>query len=247
MLPIPDRRAPGSGWGPRAECGPPTPLLKEMLAFAYNVRDYQFVGAPGWVASTRYDVVLTPDRAESALGTDPALAATLGSEGRNQQRLRAVLLDRVGLVLRAETRELPIYALVQARNGAKLSVHPADGPRGVSLGQNGRGHLVAVDMSIKMLADRFLSFEMGRPVVDETGLSGEYDFKLDWSPDLDVPAGQPAEVPGNPSQAEAPIKGASQDESIFTALTRQLGLRLESKKGPVQVYVVEKIERPTEN
>jgi uncharacterized protein (TIGR03435 family) len=64
-----------------------------------------------------------------------------------------------------------------------------------------------------------------------------YDFNLEWSPDLDMRAGQPAELADNPSQ----------DESIFTALTGQLGLRLESKRGPVQVYVVEKIERPTEN
>ena len=98
--------------------------------------------------------------------------------------------------------------------------------------QEGHGHLVAVDISIKTLADRFLSFEMGRPVVDETGLRGQYDFKLDWNPDLDTP-----DVPDNPSQ----------EESIFSAITTQLGLRLESKKGPVQVYVVEKIERPTEN
>jgi uncharacterized protein (TIGR03435 family) len=72
----------------------------------------------------------------------------------------------------------------------------------------------------------FLLNDLGRPVNDETSLRGQYDFKLDWAPDLDASATGP---------------------SIFTALTDQLGLRLESKKGQVQVYVIEKIERPGEN
>ncbi len=76
-----------------------------------------------------------------------------------------------------------------------------------------------------MLAKQ-LSGELRRPVHDETGLTGQYDFKLEWAPDLDASATGP---------------------SIFTALTDQLGLRLESKKGPVQVYVIEKIEHPSEN
>jgi len=194
------------------------------------------VDAPKWVESSRYDIVLTPAEKEAALGSDPTPAAALESRSRNQQRLQAVMRDRFGLVLRAGTRELPIYALVQARDGAKLSVHPASAPQSLSLRQQGHGHLIASGIPLRILADS-LSFEMGRPVVDETGLSGQYDFKLDWSPDLDASVGQPAEVPGN----------SSQDESIFTALTRQLGLRLESKKVPVQIYVVEKIERPTEN
>ena len=217
--------------GPQGGMRTTNTSVMEMLAFAWNVRDYQFVDAPKWVASSRYDVVLTPAENEVALGSDPAPAATLGSQGRNQQRLQAVMRDRFGLVLRAETRDLPIYALVQARDGSKLSVHPATAPQAVSMQQTGHGHLVTSDISLPVLAN-FLSFEMARPVVDETGLRGLYDFKLDWNPDLDMP-----EVQGNPSP----------DESIFTALTSQLGLRLESKRGPVQVYVVEKIERPTEN
>lgn len=88
-----------------------------------------------------------------------------------------------------------------------------------------------------MLTNNFLSFYLGRPVIDETGLTGSYDFKLQWNPEQDQLAASPQPELNDPSAAP----------SIFAALTDQLGLRLESKKGPVVVYVIEKVERPSEN
>jgi uncharacterized protein (TIGR03435 family) len=179
----------------------------DLLKLAYQVQDYQIVGAPGWASSEHYDIILTPSTPDIAeIRTFNATEAA--RRNRNWQRLQAVLRDRFGLVLRAETHELPVYALIQARNGVRLS--RADGQQSNFIGQ-GPGRLTATAEPIGRLV-AFLSGVLGRPVNDETGLGGQYDFKLEWAPDLDASATGP---------------------SIFTALTDELGLRLESKKGPV--------------
>ena len=221
------RSAPRSDNGWTWEAGPQGGLktthttVLGLLKLAYQVQDYQIIGAPGWTSSERYDITLTPTTPDIAeLQTFNATEAA--RRNRNWQRLQAVLRDRFGLVLRAETHELPVYALLQARNGVRLS--RADG-KGSSFRVSGPGNLTATAQLIGRLAT-FLSGELGRPVNDETGLDGQYDFKLEWTPDSDTSGTGP---------------------SIFTALTDQLGLRLESKKGPVQVYVIEKVERPSEN
>jgi uncharacterized protein (TIGR03435 family) len=217
--------------GPQGGLRTTNTSVMQLLTFAYGVRDYQFSGAPGWVSSDHYDIVLTPDKAEAPLGPDPALNIAVAAQSRNKQRLQAVLRDRFGLVLRAETREQPIYRLTQAKSGAKLTVHPEDGPGHYLRAPERPGHLEAVGIPIKTLADN-LSSTLGRPVTDESGLTGQYDFRLDWTPDL-------GSSPDHPDDTTGP--------SIFTALTAQLGLRLESAKGPAQVYVIEKIEHPSEN
>jgi bla regulator protein blaR1 len=205
--------------------------VMSLLTFAYGVRDYQFSGAPGWVSSTNYDVVFTPDKAETALGPDPALRSAKAVQSRNQQRLQAVLRDRFGLVLRAETHELPIFLLTQAKSGAKLTVHPADDSRRyLRTTDSGHRQMDAVGVTMKQLADT-LSNIVGRPVNDGSDLTGQYDFKFDWTPD-------PGASPDHPDDT---------GPSIFSALTDQLGLSLKSTKGPVQVYVIEKIEHPSEN
>jgi uncharacterized protein (TIGR03435 family) len=200
-----------------------------LLQVAYDVQNYQIIGAPGWASSDHFDVTFTPDKPEAVSGPGTSMKEGQASAIRNQQRLQAVLRDRFGLVLRAETRELPIYSLSQAKGGNKLSPR-ADANPGPTM-QMGRGHVTGTAVTLDMLTKQ-LSAVLGRPVTDETGLTGQYDFKLDWTPD-------PGPSDGSNNTALGP--------SIFTALTDQLGLRLESKKGPVQVYVIEKIERPTEN
>jgi uncharacterized protein (TIGR03435 family) len=114
-----------------------------------------------------------------------------------------------------------------AKGGHKLSPPTVENhgvflqARGTQLTASGPG------ATMKMLADQ-LSITLGHPVSNETGLDGLYNFKLEWAPD-------------------PPAVSATDGPSIFTALTEQLGLRLESKKGPVPVYVIEKIEKPGEN
>jgi uncharacterized protein (TIGR03435 family) len=207
-----------------------------MLTFAYGVRDYQFVGAPGWTSSDHFDVTFTPDKTEIALTLGSTATQLDSVMSRQKQRTQAVLRDRFGLILRAETRELPIYALIVAKGGHKLSP-PAVENHGVFLQNNGGTQLIASGPGapMKMLTDQ-LSVIVGRPVSNETGLDGLYNFKLEWTRDL----------PAQPPSPDGPVN-ATGGPSIFTALTEQLGLRLESRRGPVPVYVIEKIEKPGEN
>jgi uncharacterized protein (TIGR03435 family) len=139
------------------------------------------------------------------------------------------LKDRFQLVIRWETRQLPVYALTIAKGGLKMKPVPA-GPT-VLQGNHGRltGQAVTIDQARRVLTD-----VLGRPVVDEAGLTGSFDFKLEWTP----------EASPSPDPSQAP---PSAGESIFTAIREQLGLNVESKKGPVETIVIEKAEKPSEN
>ncbi|HVY94128.1 MAG TPA: TIGR03435 family protein, partial [Bryobacteraceae bacterium] len=129
----------------------------------------------------------------------------------------------------------PIYALTRAKGGIKMTPH-VEGSGGPSLQMRVRGQVEALGVDMQMLTLPLLSQQLGRPVKDETGLTGQYDFKLTWTPDAVF-------SPDAPPGVAAPESAGS----LVTALTDQLGLKLESKKGPVQVYVIEKIEQPKEN
>jgi uncharacterized protein (TIGR03435 family) len=144
------------------------------------------------------------------------------------EMLASVLAERFKLAVHRETKELTIYALVVAKNGPKLKkVDPGEDDT-----TSRRGHLTATRVSMSGLA-RFLAgpnVRLGRPVVDKTGLDGVFDFNLDWSPE------------------GSQEKAADALPSIFIALQEQLGLKLDAQKGPVEVLVVDHVEKiPTEN
>ena len=220
---------PGAGGGLSAR----NVTAMQLLTFAYKVRDYQIAGAPGWMTTERFDMTFTPDKTEARPRPGAAPKAIESFISRNQQRMQAVFRDRFALVLRAETHELPIYALVPSKGGMKLTP-TANAARGPSL-QGGPGRLTGTAATLRLLADD-LSMVLGRPVTDETATDDrQYDFKLEYAPEM---AAQ-----GPPEGAQPQTDGPS----IFTALTEQLGLRLEPRKGPVPVYVIEKVEKPSEN
>ena len=231
-----------SGFGPGAQGGlrARNNTTMQMLTFAFDARDYQFVGAPNWAQTERFEVNLTPDRTEIIPDATTGLTQIQGWFNRNRQRMQAVLRDRFGLVLRAETRELPCGVLTIAKGGHKLA-SPADPNRGPSFNINNGRQIRATSATMKMLADS-LSQLLGRYVRDETGLEGQYDFKMEWTPDSTVPLPAPVQRPDEQVSAGDPGR-----ISIFTALIQQLGLRVDSKRGPVPVFVIEKIEKPTEN
>jgi uncharacterized protein (TIGR03435 family) len=232
------KAAPGqmnSGFGPGAHGGlrARNDSVMQLLTFAYDAREYQFVGAPDWTQTERFEIELTPDKSEIVVGRDTTVAELDGWLQRNRQRMQAVLRDRFGLVLRAETREHPLYALTVAKGGPKLAA-PADPKSGVSFNINNGRQITARSASMEMLA-RSLAQLLGRYVRDETGLDGTYDFKMEFEPVNAAP-------PAGPETVNEPVR-----PSIFAALAEQLGLRLESKKGPVPVFLIEKIEKPAEN
>jgi uncharacterized protein (TIGR03435 family) len=192
--------------------------LWKALGFAYGIgedKDYAITG-PDWLKTERYDIV----------GKIPA-GATFE---QMRKMLQATLSDRFKLELHHETKQMPIYALVIAREGLKIK-ETEMGHGGFSFG---RGHIEAKSGALAAFADR-LSQMVDRPVIDYTNTAGVFNFTLDWSPDV------PMTAPGDDSSN-------STGPSIFTAIQQQLGLRLEARRGPVEVLVVDRGERvPIEN
>jgi uncharacterized protein (TIGR03435 family) len=181
--------------------------LNDLIRMGWRVRDFQIIGGPAWVNSKGFDV--------EAKGDHSATDAQLG------QMVQSLLADRFKLALHRETRQLPVYALVVAKNGPKISEGTAARP-GMT---GGPGQLDAQKISMLILTQT-LGRQLDHPVLDRTGLPGRYDFKLEWSPDESNPAAGP---------------------SIFTAVQEQLGLKLETQTGPVEILVIDHAEKPSEN
>ncbi len=223
------------GPGPQGGMRTSNTTLQMLIAFVYNVQDYQIVDAPAWVKSEAFDVSFTPDRPEAMPGPGTKVGEVETYIGRQRLRLKAVLRDRFGLVLREETRQLPVYVLVVAKGGHKLKT-PDEGKKGPSMSTNQeRGIMTGYGINMGLLTGALARY-LKRPVTDETGFMTPFDMTLEFKPDA-VATGQKDDA------LAADLEGAS----IFTALQEQLGLKLESKKGPVTVYVVEKAEHPGEN
>jgi uncharacterized protein (TIGR03435 family) len=223
--------------------------VKSLIERAYGVSDYQLFNAPPWISSDTFDIDAKVE--DSLADTMQKLSP---AERTNQIKLifQSLLADRFGLKITHETKDLPIYALVVAKNGPKLT--PTKLPplgSGTAAQQSQRGtdvtgkgpesKAVAVGVTItQLVAILARAPELaGRVVLDETGIKGEYDFTLDWTRD-DLSVNEDSSSPS------APAKGAS-SPSLFTALQQQLGLKLESKKGPVDTIVIDHVERPSEN
>lgn len=220
--------------------------LKMLLTMAYDVREFQISGGPAWINTDRYDIVA---KAERSAGADnpPGDPRTMTDEQRKtvgdqmRERLRALLADRFQLTLRRETKEQSVYALVVAKSGSKLQesqTKEGAGPHGML--RMGRGEFSGQGVQLQGLT-MVLSNQLGRPVIDRTGLKGNFDFKLTWTPDPGQPASLPATGP------DAPPPPDPNGPSIFTAVQEQLGLRLESQKGPVEMLVIDRVEKPSEN
>ena len=191
-------RRPGGG----IECLNVT--LREMILFAWDIRPHQLTGGPSWIDKDRYDVLAKPDRNDNPTGAKRGF----NEDFRDLRlRMRSLLADRFQLVLHTETREVPIYALLVAKGGPHLRKSTSDG-----LGiHNRNGFVECTKVTMKEFAERSLTYRMGRTVVDETGLSGEFDFELKFVEDQALAAD-------------------TSGPDFLTALQQQLGLKLESPK-----------------
>jgi len=215
---------------------------KLLIQQAYGIKDFQITGGPGWIGSDRYDISAKPE--------GPA------NQDQLKLMLQSLLEDRFQLKMHPETKEMPVYALVVAKDGPKLKEVNEPAPDSVETGgrgnpggrggrqglmRMGRGQLSGQAVGLDMLVTQ-LSNILGRAVIDKTGLKGKYDLTLEWAPD---------ESQGMMFRGGPPDAGATSPDtagpSIFTALQEQLGLRLESQKGAVQIFVVDRVEKPSEN
>jgi len=231
--------------------------LRVLITFAYRVRDFQISGGPGWIATDRWDVEARAEEGSIPVPTGPPDPNTPDAIGI---RLQTLLEQRFQLKTHRETKELPIYELSTAKGGSKMKLSedqtpfrppergapppPAPQPGGAMPRYSmrmGRGSLQASAVEMPFFV-QVLSQQLGRNVTDTTGLKGLYDIKLDWTPDP-PPSGALAGA-GGPEVAP-PID--PNGPSIFTAIQEQLGLKLESTKGPVDVIVIDSVQKPSEN
>jgi uncharacterized protein (TIGR03435 family) len=207
--------------------------VKGLIEMAYDVRDFQILGGPGWTDSQFFDVVAKTLPAAS----DSAAAGPANSIVETRLRLQALLLERFQLQLRRESRDLPEYILAVGKNGAKMKPSQAASAAGINAAC---GQMTGTNTTMANLAYK-LSRTLDRPVVDQTNLSGNYNFVLNWTPDTG---------PCSPSTSasSAPAATISGDgPSLFTALQDQLGLQLKSVKGPVETLVIDHVEPPSAN
>jgi uncharacterized protein (TIGR03435 family) len=215
--------------------------LKVLISYAYGVQGFEISGGPGWMSTDRYDIAAKTD------------AAVLDMNGYKSM-LQALLVDRFKLGVHRETKDVPIFALVPAKSGPKLT--PADASGCVAMGPNappppprapsdpaptacgtfftGPNTLDGKSMSMSGLANT-LSIMVGRPVIDKTGIPGIFDIHMEFAPG------------GTNLPAQSTDPDSSGLPSIFTAIQQQLGLRLESQKGPGQVLVIDHVEKPDAN
>jgi uncharacterized protein (TIGR03435 family) len=199
----------------------------------FSASDDQITGLPGWAKTERFDV--------EAKVVDPDLKVLekLTKEQRGLMLL-AVLKDRFKLVAHLETREQPLYSLVVAKGGSKLTkakdgdtyagglMGPDGKPRGGGSMNTRRGAITAQGVPLIDLTAE-LTQRLDRTVVDKTGLTGNFDFHLEWTPD------------------DSAVESTAAAPPLFTALQEQLGLKLEPGRGPVPVLVLDHIEEPTAN
>ncbi len=222
--------------------------LKILIAFAYRLQQFQVSGGPRWIESDRFDV---EGKAEDPRA-DPEQLRLM---------LRSLFEDRFKLKVHRETKPSAVYALVVGKGGPKIKLSPdqspenVDGPSPPGAGPNhgairiGAGNLVGNAVTLSWFAT-MLSQRIDRLIVDRTNLAGRFDIRLQWTP-------SPGENPFDPGGNKLPptiidmsgntVLTDSSGPSIFSAIQEQLGLKLESAKAPVELLVIDHVEKPSAN
>jgi uncharacterized protein (TIGR03435 family) len=207
--------------------------LNWLITLAYNMHAHQISGGPAWLGSEKYDITGRPD--------------TPGQPSRDQLKLmiQKLLADRFQLKFHIEKRELRAYTITVLKTGPKFGVSQADPNSflgvGFGLAPGGGMTLNVRNAPLDSVANALQGNLLDQPVVNQTGLTGKYDFTLKFTPDVSQLANL---GPLPPGAASADPDGPP---DIFAAFQQQLGLKLESTKAMVDVMVIEKIERPSDN
>ena len=202
--------------------------LADLITFAYGIHAKQITGAPAWVESEKFD-----------------LAAQPNGEGQPNDKqwksmIQKLLADRFKLAFHRDKKELAVYAITVGKNGPKLTKSESTSNL-PGLFFRGLGNLPAINATMADFAGVMQGAVLDRPVVDQTGLAGRWDFTLLWTPDEFQFGGAAAKMPPPPA-----TNGAAPPD-LFTAMQEQLGLKLESTKAQAEVFVIDKVAKPTEN
>ena len=202
--------------------------LDDLIAFAYGLHPKQILGGPAWIATEKFDIDAQPD--------------IVGAPNDRQIKsmIRKLLKERFQLTTHTDTKELSAYALTLAKGGPKLTKSEGD-PEGLpGLFFQGLGKLAVRNATMGDFTQLMQSVVLDRPVVDQTGLKGRWDFTLNWTPDESQFGGLSAKIPPPSDKADAP-------PTLFTAIQEQLGMKLTPTRSNVQVLSIDKVEQPSAN
>jgi len=199
--------------------------LQILVQLAYSVQRYQIVGAPRWFSNEAFDIEAKPETPFSPTAEE------------SKTMLRALLAERFGLSVRRETRTGTVYNLVVAKGGPKSQATQTP-PEQRSV-RGGMGSFTATGVTLEFFLQR-VSAQLEGPIFDRTGLTGEYDINLHWTPERQTMSAVTTQANGEPAMEV-------DDPALTTALDEQLGLKLERTKGPVETLVIQGVERPARN
>lgn len=202
--------------------------LMDLITFAYNVQQKQVIGAPSWASSEKFDIQGEPDQ--------PGTPNRAQLQGMYQK----LLADRFQLKFHEDKKELSAYILTVAKGGPKMTRNTGS-PNGLpALFFRGLGVLTVSNATMREFAGLMQSAVLDRPVVDQTGLTGKWDFLLKWTPDESQFGGMGIRVPPPSNAPDAP-------PPLFTAIQEQIGLKLESGKADVETMVLDHVTQPSPN
>jgi uncharacterized protein (TIGR03435 family) len=199
--------------------------LRDLIRMAYEVDPEQIEGGPKWITTDKWDI-----DAEAVEGVN------LDEEREEEALLKELLAGRFRLAFHWEKKILPVYVLTVAKNGPKLK--SADSNESENSGCPQPGVCTFRKRTLSDFSWYMQYVVLDRPVVDRTGITGQFDFSLKWTPD-ESQFSRLGWIVKPPADAQTP--------SLFTAIQEQLGLKLEPEKMPAEVLVIDKVERPTEN
>lgn len=199
--------------------------VSDLITFAYGIHVRQVTGGPGWLETEKYDLSAKPDQP--------------GIPNADQVRtmLQKLLTERFELAFHRDKKELSAYTITLAKTGPKLTKSETGGNL-PGFGGRGPGSIGVQNSTMAEFASFLQARILDRPVVDQTGLPGKFTFTLVWRPDQLATPGPNA--PPLPADLES-------RSDIFTAFQEQLGLKLEATKAPVEVFVIERVEKPSAN
>ncbi len=201
--------------------------LVDLMMFAYGVHPSQIADGPEWMTAEKFDVVVQPNM--------PGRPSTAQMRSIVQQ----LLADRFKLAFHHAQRELPVYRIVTAKGGPRLtpSTKEEQGNNTAAIGIT-PGLMTVINATLSEFASLMQRYvRLDRPIMDRTGIAGKYDYKLSWTPDF-------SQFDGNPP---GPARNDENAPTLYTAIQEQLGLKLEAAKEPADVLVIDHVERPSDN
>jgi uncharacterized protein (TIGR03435 family) len=193
--------------------------LSDLLKFAYGLQQSQIAKAQDWVNSENYDISAEPDGEG-----EPSIKQW-------QSMVKKLMADRFQLGFHFEKREQTVFVLTVVKTGPKLTGSQSDPSASGGMGFGPPGHFGATNATMADIAEALGQGALNRPVVDQTGLTGRFDLRLTWTPDGSQSATESADAPPD----------------FFTAIQEELGLKLVSTKAPVDVLIIDHVERPSAN